>query len=106
MRASDLTDDDIGREFLVTMPTGGSERRRVTFEGFTRRPPQGTAAAVPYWLILKTGPSARGAMQFRTLSGDVFAGLLVRSNSQVWPLEVEWAVSSEGEIVELAVRTS
>lgn len=105
MRASDLTDEDIGREFLVTMPVGGSERRRVTFEGFTRRPsdverPDGG----PFWLILLCSPTSRGVLRFRTLSGEEFSGLLVRSNAQVWPLSVDWAVTEDGDIVELGVR--
>lgn len=105
MRASDLTDDDIGREFLVTMPTGGSERRRVTFEGFTRRPADMERAdGTPYWLILKCSPAAQGVLRFRTVTGDEFAGVLVRNNSQVWPLVISYGVSPEGDIVELAVK--
>lgn len=107
MRASDLTDEDIGREFLVTMPVGGSERRRVCFEGFTRRPAEMERAdGSVYWLILKCSPSARSVLRFRTLSGEEFAGLLVRSNAQVWPLEVEWGVSEDGNIVELGVKAA
>lgn len=105
MRASDLTDDDIGREFLVTLPVGGSERRRITFEGFTRSPEEmertdGSA----YWLILKCSPTRTSVLRFRTLSGEVFSGVLVKSNSQVWPLAVDYAVSADGDIVETAVR--
>lgn len=107
MRASDLTDEDIGREFLVSLPVGGSERRRVTFEGFTRRPAEMERAdGSVYWLILKTSPTSRGVLRFRTLSGEEFSGVLVRSNSQVWALDVEWAVTGDGEIVELGVKAT
>lgn len=107
MRASDLTDEDIGREFLVTLPVGGNERRRLTFEGFTRRPLDvARADGSAYWLILLCSPTVRGVLRFRTLSGEEFSGVLVRSNSQVWELDVEWAVSADGEIVELGVKAT
>lgn len=107
MRASDLTDDDIGREFLVPMPTGGPDRRRVTFEGFTRRPAEMERAdGAVYWMILKCSPTSRGVLQFRTLTGEEFSGVLVRSNSPVWPLEVDYAVSEAGDIVEIGIRAA
>jgi hypothetical protein len=107
MRASDLSDEDIGREFLVQLPTGGSERRRVTFEGFTRRPDEMERAdGSAYWLILKCSPSSRSVLRFRTLTGEEFSGLLVRSNAQVWALDVEWAVTEDGIIVEIGVKAA
>jgi len=107
VRASDLTDDDIGREFLVTMPVGGAERRRLCFEGFTRRPAEMERAdGSAYWLIMRCSPTTPSALRFKTPAGVTFTGVLVRSSSLVWPLEVDYAVTESGEIVESAVKVA
>src|SRR4051794_21134608 len=101
MRASDLTAEDIGRSFLV-QGSDGRDRRRIVYEGTTHQPVR-VDESVPYWLILMSSPSPM-LMWFRTPAGQVFSGVVVRSNSEVIPLEVDWAVTEDGEIVETAVR--
>jgi hypothetical protein len=107
VRARDLTDEDIGRSFIVPDSTNRG-KKRICFEGVTRRPQDVLADSggdTPYWMILVCSPIP-GVLSFRTPSGKVFTGVLVRSNSQIWPLEVDWAVTADGEIVELAVRAA
>lgn len=104
MLARDLTDDDIGRTFWVQ--AGPSSWERIQFEGLTSRPDEATAATnggPVHWLILmcsKTRPAGQ-LMYFKTPSGAVFSGIMLRSNAEVWPVDITWAVSQDGEIVEL-----
>jgi hypothetical protein len=100
VRASDLTEDDIGRSFLVPCTTGGSDRRRIVYEGTTHRP-----GGDAYWIILRSAP-IRGVMWFRTPAGQVFSGVVCRSSAEVFPLEIDWAVTADGDIVETAVRAA
>lgn len=107
MRARDLTDEDIGRSFLVEFPTAGLDRRRIVFEGFSRRPKGHEPPAVGiFWMIMKVSPGTDGSLLFREASGQVFHGVLVRSSSQVWPLNIDYAVTETGEIVETACRAA
>jgi hypothetical protein len=40
-------------------------------------------------------------MFFKTPDGIVFSGIMLRSTAEVWPVDIVWAVSQDGEIVEL-----
>lgn len=102
MRVSDLTDEDIGRSLWVK-GSMSANWVRVCFEGLTTRalssdPERDGGHA--YWTILMCTPTP-GAMHFRTPSGRVFTGLLVRRDAEIWPVVIDYAVSSDGEIVEL-----
>lgn len=104
MLARDLMDEDIGRTFWVQV--GAAHWERIQFEGLTRRPDETSArrdGGSPYWLILmcsKTRPASQ-LMYFKTPDGIVFSGIMLRSNAEVWPVDIAWAVSQDGEIVEL-----
>lgn len=110
MRASDLTEEHIGRSFLVPV-TDGRERRRIVFEGVTKRPDAGilsgggSAGGDPHWLILLCSPTP-GVMWFRTPAGKAFPGVIVRATAVIFPVEVDYAVTADGEIIETAVRTA
>lgn len=102
MKASDLTEEDIGRSFLVPCTTGGRDRRRIVYEGRAERT-RAELASDPYWLILLCAPTP-GVMWFRTPAGRVFSGVVCRSSAEIFPLEIDLAVSPDGEIIETAVR--
>jgi hypothetical protein len=109
MRVRDLTDDDIGRTLWV-LGTLTRDWQRVTFEGLNRSPADAAVSAAenggpPYWLIMKCTPAA-GLMQFRTPGGQVFTGLLVRADAEIWPVEVDWGVTESGDIIELGERAA
>jgi hypothetical protein len=104
MLARELTDEDIGRTFWVQL--GDQRWERIQFEGLTRRPDESASATnggPAQWLILmcsKTRPGGQ-LMFFKTPDGIVFSGIMLRSTAEVWPVDIVWAVSQDGEIVEL-----
>lgn len=108
MNVSDLTDEDIGRTMWVKGTTNPNWMR-VCFEGLTSRHLEKSEherqGGSPYWMILMATPQP-GLLHFKTPSGQTFTGLLVRSTAEVWPVEVDLAVSEHGEIVELGERTA
>lgn len=108
MRVSDLTDDDIGRTLWVK-GSMSANWVRVCFEGLTTRSLATDNAdrdgGHAYWTILMCTPTP-GIMHFRTPSGRVFTGLLVRRDAEIWPVEVDLAVAEDGTIIELGERTA
>lgn len=105
MLVTDLTEDDIGRTLWVK-GTMSANWVRVCFEGLTAKPVESVRnGGDPYFLILRATPQP-GLLHFRTPSGDTFAGLLVRSTAEVWLVEVDWAITADGQIVEIGERAS
>lgn len=111
MIAADLTDEFIGRHLWV-QTAGSTDWRRVLFEGSTARPgsaERAAAAAVnggePFYMIIRCAPGD-GVMTFRTPSGGLFTGILVKSTADVWPVDVIYAVSEDGEILEVGERAA
>jgi hypothetical protein len=100
MLVRDLTDDDIGRVFWVPVATG--VWFRVHFLGFPRRidPENG---GWPAWIILIAAPTQPGQTltRFRRLGHPDFYGVMVASAAEIHPVQIEWAVTSDGEIVEI-----
>lgn len=106
MNAADLTDDDIGSFFWVK-PALGGEWIRLCYEGlFAKRPetlsagPTAINGGDPYFVVLRCAPQP-GVQSFRTPSGERITGVLVRSTAEVWPVRVHYAVTADGNIVEL-----
>ncbi len=111
MLARELTPEDIGCHFWVeTAAPAVHKWARICFEGFTENSARVAAldedTEQPYWLIVKCSPGSGNACQFRNGDGSIFTGVLVRARSDVWPVQVDWAVTREGAIVEVAERTA
>ena len=109
MRVVDLTDEDIGRMMWLQVNSQG-EWSRVCFEGFASTPTSAAKAAksggTPYWILVLCSPGTPGAMGFRLHNGQLVTGFIVRSSTDVWFVDVEWAVTKEGEIVELSEKAA
>ena len=101
MQVRDLTDEDIGRCFWLHVQTIG-EWRRVVFEGFTKKP-----AADAHWVLVRVPPSVPGAIELRSMdSGELFRAVICKASEDVWPVQVDWAVTDGGEIVEIGERSA
>lgn len=101
MRVSDLDDDDIGRVLWIK-GTLSANWLRICYEGTVSRPDGETIrnGGDPHFLIVRATPQP-GLLHFRTPSGTTFTGLLARPDADVWLVEVDWAVSEDGQVVEL-----
>lgn len=103
MLASELTDEDIGRAFWV--PVSAGLWVRIIFLGRSQRSSFANGGW-PFILILKAAPTQQGQtlMRFRQGDGGVFQGVMVASAAEVYPVEIDYAVTADGEIIELGER--
>lgn len=99
MLASELTDEDIGRVFWV--PVSAGIWVRIRFLGFPRRKPLANGGW-PFILILVAAPTQPGQvlMRFRQGDGGLFQGVMVSSAAEIHPVEIDYAVTDDGEIIE------